>query len=200
MALRIGITGGMGSGKSTVLHHFEKAEWLTTEADGLVRQLIQEDSAIQEAIRSHFGGEVLDEQGIISRSQLARRVFQDEAELDWLERLLHPRVRERWICLMEAHPDRNFAIEIPLLFEKNLEKHFHFTVCLEVERATQLSRLSKKGISPEMALPRMARQLPTQEKTERADFVLSNNGSISFLHKQVDRLLHALSQEPSLSS
>lgn len=190
----------MGTGKSTVLERFQKAGWLTANADRLVRELIEKDAEVIQAIRERFGPGIEEAEGRISRSELASRVFQDGDELTWLENLLHPRVRERWTSLMEANPDEDFVIEIPLLFEKKLEKHFHFTVCIEAELATQLSRLSKKGISPKMALPRMARQLSTPEKAERADFVLSNNGSLSFLHQQIDRLLQVLSHEPSLAS
>jgi dephospho-CoA kinase len=196
MALKVGLTGGMGSGKSTVLEHFAKAGWLTVEADAIVKNLLAENESVIERVRDHFGPDVAGPEGGVNRAALASKVFADQKELEWLEQILHPEVRRSWQDVVESNPEREVVVEIPLLFEKNLEKYFNYTVCIEVELDVQLARLSQRGISPEMAKPRIARQLSTREKCERADYVLSNNGSLAFLHQQVERLTAVL-QHPS---
>lgn len=188
----IGLTGGMGSGKSTALKRFSEKGWSTIEADRIVRRLLEGNSAVIEAITTRFGEVVRGSDGGIDRKALGERVFYDDGELDWLEGLLHPRVRQEWQSWSEAREGADRVVEIPLLFEKNLEKHFDFSVCIELEIGTQLERLACRNISPEVARLRMKRQMPTPKKCQRADFVLSNNGSIAFLNAQIDRLLARL--------
>jgi dephospho-CoA kinase len=86
----------------------------------------------------------------------------------------------------------NWIVEIPLLFEKDLEKEFDFTVCVASDPGVQAERLAQRGLPPQEAAQRIARQLPLAQKIERADFVLTNNGSLDFLRDQVLRLTHQL--------
>ena len=113
-------------------------------------------------------------------------------ELDWLEVLLHPRVREAWEDRVGRCPSAAWVVEIPLLFEKNLEKSFDFTVCVSASRAVQYARLMRAGHSEEQIKARSSRQLPLSEKILRADFVISNNGTIPFVREQTDQLFHQL--------
>jgi len=201
--LRVGLTGGMGSGKSLVLRRFREKGWTALSADAIVGELLNEDEGIITQVCKHFGDTVMDAKGGINRGALAERVFKDEKELDWLEQLLHPGVLEELKKTMEDKARGPFVAEIPLLFEKNLENLFDFTVCIEAELNLRLQRLSGKGISPEEAMPRITRQLPPGIKMERADFVISNDGSLNFLYEQVDRLLdklerHSLKSGPRL--
>ncbi len=178
-----------------MLERFAEKGWRTIEADGIVRRLLEEDPAIIESIVGHYGEEVCGREGGVNRKSLGARVFSNDRELDWLEGLLHPKVREEWQRWSENQAGERGVVEIPLLFEKNLEKHFNFIVCIEARTVIQLERLALRNIPPDMALARMRRQLTTQEKCQRADFVLSNNGSIAFLNAQVDRLLKQLETE-----
>lgn len=204
--MNIGLTGGIGCGKSTAGSMFEQLGWQLVDADKLVRALLETDPAIHAALLSHFGPEALlpaeaiEAQGaeaaapaVVSahranRAWLAQRIFADPQEREWLEQLLHPLVREQWESRLEAAGESPIVIEIPLLFEKNLEKHFDLTVCVEAGSHVQLARLQARGMSPADAQARIASQMPLAEKVARADKVLSNDGSTDFLHAQVRHL------------
>ena len=97
-----------------------------------------------------------------------------------------------WQPLVEADPNSFWVIEIPLLFEKKLEKFFDFSVCIASISSLQVKRLKKRGLDENDINARIANQMPTEDKIERADFVLTNNGNIDFLQKQVKRLCHQL--------
>ena len=126
--------------------------------------------------------------GKVDRERLAGIVFNDSEELRWLENLLHPLVRNHWETRVRAAPETFWVVEIPLLFEKKLEKLFDFTVCVSASQSLQLARLREKGLTVDQARLRIDRQLPLDEKLSRADFVLSNNGSVEFLREQVSIL------------
>ncbi|MGJ3243925.1 MAG: dephospho-CoA kinase [Opitutales bacterium] len=193
--LTVGLTGGIGSGKSTVRRAFGAAGWLTADADALVRDCLASDQAVLSSIREAFGHGVFQASGEVDRKALADRVFCDARALERLEAILHPRVRKRWQHLM-ARADRPVLVEIPLLFEKTLEPAFDLTVCVDCLAVRQLERLADRGLTPDQAKARMARQLPNAEKVRRADIVLSNNGTPTFLDRQVSRLIERLAPSP----
>ena len=112
----------------------------------------------------------------------------------WLEELTHPRVFDYWRGQLEAAPTANWVIEVPLLFEKQLENWFDFIVCVACSPAQQLARLEQKGLPGPLAEQRISKQLPLAHKTEHSDFVLWNDGSTEFLRAQVATLIAALPQ------
>jgi dephospho-CoA kinase len=187
--MHLGLTGGMGCGKSSVLNFFSENGWHCVESDAVVRSLLENDSEVISAVRDRFGPNVV-EGGKVNRASLGAAVFNDAAALRWLEELLHPRVRAQWQASIAAHP--RAVVEIPLLYEKNLENQFDLNVCVTAGLSTQLERLAKRGFSREQALARMARQLPLAEKEKRADVVISNNGTLDFTRMQVVHLLALL--------
>ena len=190
--MRIGLTGGYGCGKSTALAIFAENGVRTIECDGIVRELLAGDEEVKKAIRSRFGEGVFDEQRMIDREEIAAIVFGNSAERLWLEDLLHPLVRDRWETLIQTEPGGLWVVEIPLLFEKSLDKLFDFTVCVSASPSNQLSRLKAKGLGAVQVQERIQQQLPLSEKVERADFVITNNGSVAFLRKQVLSLITKL--------
>lgn len=191
--LKVGLTGGMGSGKSTLLEFYRKENWLALDADRIVRDILVKDAEVLGAIRKRFGEGVVGTDGRISRPALAAVVFGDDQALEWLENLLHPRVRRVWVSALQSTAAPAGIVEVPLLFEKNLENYFDFTVSIYTSLELRLKRLSDSGIPPDSAKPRMARQMPSDQKARRADFVLLNDGSISFLQEQASRLRDLLS-------
>lgn len=193
--VKIGLTGGMGSGKSTLLRWFRDCGWFTLDADAIVRGLLEEDSEVIESIRVRFGPEVADRNEGVKRKALAAAVFGDDTALTWLEKLLHPRVRGVWLKAMQEVVCPVGVVEIPLLFEKNLENHFDLTVAIYTTRGVRLKRLDDSGVSPETAEPRMRRQLPSEVKAKRADFVIINDGSITFLQDQAAVLRSRVERE-----
>ena len=142
-ALAIGLTGGMGCGKSTVLEYMRRSGAQTHSSDATVHDLLSSDSSVIEAVVSRFGIGVLDAKGNIDRARLGRIVFSDNAELKWLEQMLHPLARERWESFIERAGGGLKVVEIPLLFENNLEKRFDTTVCVCASMATQLERATR---------------------------------------------------------
>lgn len=188
----LGLTGSIGCGKSTALKYFKDYGAEVIDVDNLVRKLINGEKEVQDAIVQHFGKKAKNNLNQIDRGNLAHIIFNDSKEREWLENLLHPRVLSMWQPLVEADPNSFWVIEIPLLFEKKLEKFFDFSVCIASISSLQVKRLKKRGLDENDINARIANQMPTEDKIERADFVLTNNGNIDFLQKQVQRLCHQL--------
>jgi len=140
-------------------------------------------------IGARFGQGVLAADGQIERARLAEAVFGDDAARLWLEALVHPEVRRHWAGQVQSAPQAMWVVEVPLLFEKNLEKMFDFTVCVACAPDLQLTRLEQRGIERTLALQRISKQLPLARKIELSDFVLSNDGTLDFLRDQVRQLM-----------
>jgi dephospho-CoA kinase len=188
----IGITGGMGCGKSTAGRLFEERGFLRIDSDEVVRRELLADPAVEGAIRTRLGAEMLTAEGRVNRGALAKVVFAHPAELAWLEDQLHPRLYAYWRERLTAQPQANWVIEVPLLFEKALENWFDFTVCVATSLPNQLARLAERGLPQALAEQRISKQLPLAQKIERAHFVLSNDGSLPFLRDQVAQLIDQL--------
>ncbi|MEM0967441.1 MAG: dephospho-CoA kinase [Verrucomicrobiota bacterium] len=189
--IRLGLTGTIGSGKSTTLSFFANEGWITVRTDDLAREEL-ERSEMKQVIRERWGSGIFDSGGRLKRKSLAGIVFSDPQELEWLESVLHPRVRERWLSITEKSEDLETVVEIPLLFEKSLASHFDFVVSVSCPENLQLERLLAKGLTADDIEARKLRQLPAFEKESRAHHVLSNCGTLTFLEKQVISLSEQL--------
>jgi dephospho-CoA kinase len=188
----LGLTGGMGCGKTTAAQMFEQRGFYRIDSDGLVRAEILTDATVAAAIGGRFGPEVLAADGQVERGRLAEIVFGDEAALSWLETLTHPRLFELWRARLGAAPAAHWVIEAPLLFEKQLENWFDFTLCVTSHVEVQLARLEQRGLPRALAQQRISKQLPLARKIDLADFVLLYDGSTDFLHRQITRLVSTL--------
>jgi len=199
--LIVGLTGGMGCGKSTAAAMFAERGFRPLDSDRMIREELLTDPAVADAIRRKLGPETVGADGQVRRGRVAEVVFQDPASLAWLEALLHPRLLARWREIFGGAKDVAFVVEVPLLFEKGLENWFDFTVCVTTDSVQQLRRLEQRGIPPELAHQRLAKQLPLARKCELADHVLLNDGSTDFLREQVNalagRLLKNQSERPN---
>lgn len=187
--MKVGLTGGIGCGKSTVVRFFREAGWRTVETDTLVRDLLAEDAGVQARLRERWGGAVFAADGSVDRKALAGQVFGDPAELKWLEELLHPLVRECWEATVAEDPGGLWLVEIPLLFEKRLETRFDLTVCVESPPDIVETRMVARGYTGAEIEQRRERQMPLEEKIKRADHLISNAGSFEFLKRQTTRLI-----------
>jgi len=188
----LGLTGGMGCGKTTAAQMLERRGFRRIDADALVRSEILPAAEVAAAIGAHFGPGVLAADGQVVRARLAETVFADDGARRWLEDLVHPRVFSRWRALLAAAPGGSWVFEVPLLFERQLENWFDFILCVASDSSTQLLRLEQRGLSRALAEQRISKQLPLARKIELADFVLLNDGPPDFLQQQIDRLLLAL--------
>ncbi len=191
--LIVGLTGGMGCGKSTVAAMLAEHGFQRLDSDEYIRAVLHQEPAVVAALRGKFGDRVLTPQGGVDRAKVAEIVFADDEALAWLENLLHPRLLAHWQRLFAGGQGGGaWVVEVPLLFEKNLENWFDFTVCVSTDSAQQLRRLEQRGIPPDLARRRLAKQLPLARKCELADFVLLNDGTLDFLREQAVELASRL--------
>jgi len=186
--MKVGLTGGIGCGKSTVVGLFREAGWRTIESDAVVRELLATDADVQAQLCSRWGDSVFAD-GKVDRRAVAALVFNDEVELKWLETLLHPLVRRLWLASIEAEPDALWLVEIPLLFEKRLETRFDLTVCVSSPPDVVEHRMLARAYTGAQIEQRRQRQMPLEEKAARADHLISNAGSLEFLKRQTTRLI-----------
>jgi len=210
----IGITGGMGCGKSSAAALFAERGFNRLDSDALVRERVLREPEVLEAIREKFGDEVfslsrVDKEGAgdeggaerfaqIDRMRLAERIFASEEDRLWLEALTHPRLFALWReALCEAPRGTRWVIEVPLLFEKHLENWFDLTICVASSAAQQIARLEQRGVVKELAEQRIVTQLPFAKKLSLADIVLWNDGALASLQDQVE---HVIAQLPRVDS
>ena len=186
----------MGCGKSTVGAALAKRGFRRLDSDQIVRARVLPRVDVQAALVARFGAVVLDKRGgqaaRIDRVVLAERIFGSDEDLAWVEKLLHPLVFEEWRRAWSTDPKARWAVEVPLLFEKELENLFYFTLCVACSPEEQLVRLEQRGLPRGLASQRISKQLPLPWKIERADFVLWNEGLPAFLEAQIDRLVERL--------
>ena len=191
-AMILGLTGGLGCGKSTAASMFAAHGFAALDSDAIVRDVVLKEPAVIGALREHFGAEAVTAAGEVDRRQVARRVFGDPRELRWLEALVHPRLFAHWRTRFAAAPGQSWVVEVPLLFEKSLQNWFDFTIGVASDAALQLARLEQRGLPPPLARQRISQQLPLAQKIELSDFVLLNDGSLDFLREQVGRVVRQL--------
>jgi dephospho-CoA kinase len=183
----------MGGGKSTAARFFEEAGFRRIDSDRIVREELLTTPSVVAQIAGKFPDAIDSKSGQVDRAALARHVFSRDVDRVWLEELLHPLVYAHWRELLASAPAVNWVIETPLLFEKGLENWFDFIVCVSTSSASQLARLSERGIPQSLAEQRISKQLPLALKLEKADFVLSNDGTLDSLRLQVNHLAGRLS-------
>ncbi|MGN6378426.1 MAG: dephospho-CoA kinase [Gaiellales bacterium] len=183
----VGLTGGIGAGKSEALRAFAEHGASTLSSDAVVHELYR-DPGVREAVLDRYGAEVMDVDGEIDRSAIAARVFADAAERRWLEQLLLPLISERffeWRDRELAAGSRLLVHEAPTLFEAGVEDRYDAIVAITAPDALREQR--RPG-----AAERMRHQLPEQEKAERSDFVFTNDGDLAALDRWVAELVEKL--------
>lgn len=183
--VRIGLTGGIGSGKSSAGVFFAEAGFRVLDVDQLVKRRVLADPEVLAEAKVRWGESVIDAAGELDRARVAGIVFGDAAERLWWEGVVHPRVGRLWRAELAAEPAADWVVEIPLLFEAGLEKEFDFVVCVAANESTQLDRAVARGLQPAQAEKRIASQLPLATKLKSAHAVLWNEGSRAFLGTQV---------------
>jgi dephospho-CoA kinase len=189
--MKVGLTGGIGCGKSTVVELFKQEGWRTIETDAVVRDLLTNSADVKAQLRARWG-EAVFHAGAVDRRAVAARVFEDEVELRWLEALVHPLVHEHWQGAIRRDPEACWLVEIPLLFEKRLETLFNLTVCVTSPPAVVEHRMLARGYTGAEIAQRRERQMPLEEKIARADHLISNAGSLEFLKRQTTRLIEQI--------
>lgn len=187
----VGLTGGIGAGKSTALSALEELGAATLSADDIVHELLGR-AEVRDAVVSRFGPEVVDSKGEVDRGAVATRVFVGAEDRSWLEGMLWPRVGARiieWRAEVDARGPRPRAavVEVPLLFEAGMEGVFDTTIAVVAEELLRAERAQARGHTA--VAERAARQLSQQEKAGRAGHVVRNDGSREELKAELSRVL-----------
>jgi dephospho-CoA kinase len=189
----VGLTGGIGAGKSEALAALERLGAATLSTDTVVHELYG-DGELVGLVRERWGDEVAPD-GVVDRAAIARKAFASEAERHWLESQLWPRVGERmgeWVDEQSAHdpPPRALVVEVPLLFESGLDRAYDATVAVIADEDIRAQRAGSRG--HEAVDERTARQLSQEEKADRATYVVRNDGSLEELEKRLSEVLEKL--------
>jgi dephospho-CoA kinase len=192
--ITLGITGGIGAGKSETAEYLEELGIPVLDTDQVAREVVMPGRPALAEVVSAFGEGILDAQGHLDRAALARRVFQDDAARASLERILHPRIHEVWMAWLQRQASffqPIAAVVIPLLYEKGYQAAFRAVIALGCSETTQRQRLRQRLWTEEMIDQRLAAQWSMTEKLRRADHVLWSEGQRSVLREQVDSVLRA---------
>lgn len=189
----VGLTGGMGAGKSTALQALEALGAEVLSSDQVVHELYEGDT-LRAAVVARFGAEVAPD-GVVDRAAVARRAFATEEDRIWLESLIWPLVGARvagWLEQVRAQEPapRAAVVEVPLLFEAGLEGLYDATIAVIAEEPVRRQRAAERGHA--LADERAARQLSQQEKAERASYVVRNDGSEQDLRRALSAVLDKL--------
>ncbi len=193
--LLVGLTGGIGSGKSTVAEMLEKRGAVVFDADMLARQAMAPGTAGFDRVVERFGPHILAPGGDIDREALSSIVFADPAARRDLEAIVHPEVLRMFAERCEEYQgtDRIVVFSAPLLVETGMQTEFDVLIVVSAPVDAQVERLMReRGMSEAAVHARMAAQLPLEAKAEAADVIVDNEGSLDELDGQVDRVWQKL--------
>ena len=195
--LKVGLTGGIGSGKSEVSARLDERGAVVIDADKIAREVVEPGTAGLAAVVAEFGEEVLLPSGALDREKVGRIVFADADRLAALNAIVHPLVGERMQELMDAAPaDAIVVYDVPLLAENGLAGMYDVVVVVDAPEETQLDRLtSRRGMTEEDARARMANQATRERRRAVATHVIDNSGTLDDLKSQVDALWETLTRQ-----
>lgn len=188
----IGLTGGVGMGKSAAERILLERTVPCVDTDVLARRVVSPGQPALTEIQRAFGAEFIGEDGQLRRELLARRVFAEPKARQQLEAITHPRIRELWRAQVEAWRAEGCSravVVIPLLFETGAEREFDAVVCVGCTARTQWRRLVERGWSEEQIRQRIVAQWPLESKLARADYVIWSEGGLEVLAQQLERVL-----------
>ncbi len=194
--LSVGLTGGIGSGKSTVSRALAARGAVVVDADALAREVVAPGSEGLAAVVEAFGADLLTPEGALDRAALGARVFPDPAALERLNGLLHPRIRALTLERVDAAREAGAPVlvhDVPLLVENGMQAGYDEVVVVDVSPEVQLDRLVRvRGTSEQDARDRIARQATREQRLAVATVVLHNDGTREELEAQVDALWERL--------
>jgi dephospho-CoA kinase len=190
--LNIGLTGGIGSGKSTVAGFFREKGAYIIDFDALAHKVEEPNSPAWIEIVEHYGTEILNEDKTINREKLGNIVFQNREKLEKLNSIVHPAVFKEWIRQMEdikkEKEDAIIISDIPLLIEVGLQNHVDLTVLVYISQEEQIKRIMERnGFTRKEAEYRLNSQMKIDEKVPFADIVINNEGPPEETKKTVDK-------------
>ena len=188
----LGLTGGIGMGKSTCAELLRARNLPVVDTDDLARTVVEPGQPALAEIRAAFGAQMIDKGGQLNRGELARAVFSGPAARKRLESILHPRIRELWRAQVKQWQSQNHplgVVVIPLLFETQAESHFEKIVCVACSPKSQQERLHSRGWTSEQIRQRIAAQMPVEQKIARSDFVVWTEGVLESHRRQIVEII-----------
>jgi dephospho-CoA kinase len=191
----LGLTGGIGMGKSTSAQLCRARGVPVVDTDDLARQVVEPGQPALAEVLAALGPQFAGPDGRLRRDELARRVFADPAARQRLEEILHPRIRALWRAQVEtwrAEGRPLVVVVIPLLFETKAEAEVDATICVACSAATQQQRLRARGWSTEQIQQRLQAQWPVETKIERADYLVWTEAGVDVHAAQIERILGLL--------
>lgn len=193
---KIGLTGGIGSGKSTVANMLAETGIRIVDADKIAREIMEPGSPVLDQVAEEFGADIIGSDGALDRAELARRAFVSKETTENLNAITHPAIRaesNRQFAEAEANGEQAAVYDMPLLVELGLDKDMDLTVVVDVEAEERVRRLvSSRGLDEADARARIAQQIDDATRRAAADIVIDNNGDISDLAAQVRSLIDQL--------
>lgn len=190
MALVVGITGGIGSGKSAVTDRLAQLGITIVDADVAARIVVEPGQPALTAIADHFGSGIIQQDGCLDRAALRKIVFEHPDERQWLESVTHPAIREEITRQLDSADSPYVVLSSPLLLEASQNSFVDLVVVVDVPESVQLERTMKRDDNnAELVHQIMAAQLNRDDRLGAADMVIDNSGSLENLYQQVD-LLH----------
>ncbi|MEH6576781.1 MAG: dephospho-CoA kinase [Amphritea sp.] len=185
----VGLTGGIGSGKSAVSRCFEAIGITVIDADQVAREVVEPGEPALEKIMQRFGPDILLENGALNRAQLRQTVFAEPRQRDWLEQLLHPIIRERIMQKLETSTSRYTVLASPLLLETDQHLLVNFITVVDAPEELQIQRtMARDNNSEEQVRAILSAQMDRNERLSKADAVIDNSDSKDSLQPTVDKL------------
>lgn len=198
--LVIGLTGGIGSGKSTALRVFKRLGAHVIDADRLARKVVAPGKQANREIRQRFGSSVFHKNGCLDRKKLARKVFNDKKALRSLNAIIHPRVKEMEEELISAigkkHKNAIVVVDAPMMIEAGFHRAKELLVVMDCSEENQIKRVLKSGkFTLSQAMSRIKAQMPTAKKKKFADYLIENNGTIHDCRKNAETVFRTILSE-----
>lgn len=185
----LGLTGGIGSGKSTAARMFADLGAIVIDADAIAKEVLEPGQLGHESIVNKFGDEILDSSGNIDRSMLAAKVFENSAELKVLEDIVHPAVASKVLEIRESLPVGATVIyDTPLLVEKKLQQQFDQVIVVLAPEALRTQRLLARGLAQNDIIARMSNQATDEQRREIANYVIDNSSTLVELREEVQKV------------
>lgn len=185
----VGLTGGIASGKTTVANLFAEFGIELVDADVIAREVVAKGSAGLSAIVDHFGDDILLANGQLDRATLRNKVFNNETQRLWLNNLLHPMIRQKMLDQVQASTSKYVIMVVPLLFENQLDSLVSTTLVVDISPELQISRtMQRDGVSQQQVEHILASQMSRQQRIDKANHIIDNQGDIELLRSQVTRL------------
>lgn len=182
----VGLTGGIGSGKTTVANLFADLGVTIIDADVIAREVVAPDSVGLQQLVEHFGSEMLNADGTLNRAKLRQIVFAETAQRLWLNQLLHPMIRQRLLAQAKAATSPYAIMVVPLLFENGLECLVNHTLVIDIGKAVQIRRtIDRDHVSQAQVINIIDSQISREQRLAKADDVINNEGDVESLKSQI---------------